>query len=77
MWVGAAELKPIGRRGADGGPARVELEAQKAVAPGVGPRLFIDRTPRLPRDTPAGLRDLRDRELSIVKVRGDETRVLG
>ena len=75
MWVGAVELKPVGRK-ADGGPVRVELEARKVVAPGVGPRLFLDRTPRLPRDTPQGLRELRERELAIVKVHthtADET----
>ncbi len=68
MWVGAVELKPVGRKAADGGLARVELEARKAVAPGIGPRLFQDRTPRLPCDTPGALRDLRERELSILKV---------
>ncbi len=71
MWVGAVEFKPLGRKAADGGPCRVELEARKVVAPGVGPRLFLDRTPRLPCDMPEGLRELRERELSIIKVHGN------
>ena len=68
MWVGAVEIKPVSRK-AGSGLARVEFEAQKVVAPEVGPRLFLDRTPRLPCDTPAGLRELRDRELNIIQVR--------
>ena len=66
VWVGAAEVKPAGRS-ADGGLARVEFEAQKVGAAAVGPRLFMYRAPLLPRDTPEALRDLRERELNIIK----------
>ena len=68
MWVGSVEFKPAGRK-ADGGVARVEFEARKVVGAEVGPRLFMDRTPRLPYATPDGLRELRDRELSIIQAR--------
>jgi hypothetical protein len=67
VWVGEVQLQPTSRR-RDRGPARVDFEAQKVVCAAVGPRLFLDRTPRLPCDMPEGLRALRERELNIIKV---------
>ena len=68
VWVGEVHLQAVSRSRRHGALARLDFEARKAVCAAVGPRLFMERTPRLPCETPEGLRALRERELNIVKV---------